>query len=69
MRSAQIDLEAWTCFHREHGEPHLPRGFDPAGFAKVGLLRLTEDEDRAAKHPTSSRAADLILLDKVDLQP
>jgi hydrogenase nickel incorporation protein HypB len=35
----------------------------------VGLFSLTEGDDKAAKHPYLVTAADLILLNKIDLAP
>ena len=46
-----------------------PVGFDLGQTVKVGLFSLTEGEDKAAKHPYLVEEADLILLNKVDLQP
>jgi hydrogenase nickel incorporation protein HypB len=46
-----------------------PVGFDLGQNAKVGLFSLTEGDDKAAKHPYLVTAADLILLNKVDLAP
>jgi hydrogenase nickel incorporation protein HypB len=46
-----------------------PVGFDLGQTAKVGLFSLTEGDDKAAKHPYLVTAADLILLNKVDLAP
>jgi len=44
-------------------------GFDLGENAKVGLFSLTEGDDKAAKHPYLVTAADLILLNKIDLAP
>jgi hydrogenase nickel incorporation protein HypB len=46
-----------------------PVGFDLGQTAKVGLFSLTEGDDKAAKHPYLVTAADLILLNKIDLAP
>jgi hydrogenase nickel incorporation protein HypB len=46
-----------------------PVGFDLGQNAKVGLFSLTEGDDKAAKHPYLVAAADLILLNKMDLAP
>jgi hydrogenase nickel incorporation protein HypB len=46
-----------------------PVGFDLGQAAKVGLFSLTEGDDKAAKHPYLVTAADLLLLNKVDLAP
>jgi hydrogenase nickel incorporation protein HypB len=44
-----------------------PVGFDLGQNAKVGMFSVTEGDDKAAKHPHLVCAADLILLNKVDL--
>lgn len=46
-----------------------PVGFDLGQTVKVGLFSLTEGDDKAAKHPYLVTAADLILLNKIDLAP
>ena len=46
-----------------------PVGFDLGQNVKVGLFSLTEGDDKAAKHPYLVTAADLILLNKIDLAP
>ena len=46
-----------------------PVGFDLGQTSKVGLFSLTEGDDKAAKHPYLVTAADLILLNKLDLAP
>ena len=67
---AQIDLEAVDLLFIENvGNLICPVGFDLGQSAKVGLFSLTEGEDKAAKHPYLVEEADLILLNKIDLQP
>jgi hydrogenase nickel incorporation protein HypB len=67
---AQIDLEAVDLLFIENvGNLICPVGFDLGQTVKVGLFSLTEGEDKAAKHPYLVEEADLILLNKVDLQP
>jgi hydrogenase nickel incorporation protein HypB len=67
---AQIDLEDVDLLFIENvGNLICPVGFDLGQSAKVGLFSLTEGEDKAAKHPYLVKAADLILLNKLDLLP
>ena len=67
---AQIDLEAVDLLFIENvGNLICPVGFDLGQTVKVGLFSLTEGEDKAAKHPYLVEEADLILLNKIDLQP
>lgn len=44
-----------------------PVGFDLGQDVKVGMFSMTEGDDKAAKHPHMVCAADLILLNKIDL--
>jgi len=44
-----------------------PVGFDLGQDVKVGMFSVTEGDDKAAKHPHLVCAADLILLNKIDL--
>ncbi len=46
-----------------------PVGFDLGQAATAGLFSLTEGEDKAAKHPYLVETADLLLLNKIDLEP
>ncbi len=67
---AQIDLDAVDLLFIENvGNLICPVGFDLGQAAKVGLFSLTEGEDKAAKHPYLVEAADLLLLNKIDLLP
>jgi hydrogenase nickel incorporation protein HypB len=58
-----------VLFIENVGNLICPVGFDLGQKAKVGLFSLTEGDDKAAKHPYLVTAADLILLNKVDLAP
>jgi len=46
-----------------------PAGFDLGEAHKVVVLSVTEGEDKPLKYPDMFRAADLMLLNKVDLLP
>jgi hydrogenase nickel incorporation protein HypB len=65
-----LDLEGVDVLFVENvGNLICPVGFDLGQNAKVGLFSLTEGDDKAAKHPYLVTAADLILLNKIDLAP
>jgi hydrogenase nickel incorporation protein HypB len=66
----QVDLDGVDLLFIENvGNLICPVGFDLGQSAKVGLFSLTEGDDKAAKHPYLVNAADLILLNKIDLAP
>jgi hydrogenase nickel incorporation protein HypB len=66
----QLDLDGVDLLFIENvGNLICPVGFDLGQSAKVGLFSLTEGDDKAAKHPYLVTAADLILLNKIDLAP
>ncbi len=66
----QIDLTGVDVLFIENvGNLICPVGFDLGQSAKVGLFSLTEGDDKAAKHPYLVTAADLLLLNKIDLAP
>lgn len=44
-----------------------PVGFDLGQDAKVGMFSVCEGDDKAAKHPHLVHAADVLLLNKIDL--
>ena len=46
-----------------------PAGFDLGEAHKIVVLSVTEGEDKPLKYPDMFRAADLLLLNKVDLLP
>jgi hydrogenase nickel incorporation protein HypB len=67
---AQLDLDGVDLLFIENvGNLICPVGFDLGQTAKVGLFSLTEGDDKAAKHPYFVTAADLLLLNKIDLAP
>jgi hydrogenase nickel incorporation protein HypB len=66
----QVDLYGVDLLFIENvGNLICPVGFDLGQTAKVGLFSLTEGDDKAAKHPYLVTAADLLLLNKIDLAP
>jgi hydrogenase nickel incorporation protein HypB len=65
-----LDLDGVDLLFIENvGNLICPVGFDLGQNVKVGLFSLTEGDDKAAKHPYLVTAADLILLNKIDLAP
>jgi len=67
---AQIELDTVDLLFIENvGNLICPVGFDLGQASKVGMFSLTEGDDKAAKHPYLVEAADLILLNKIDLLP
>ncbi len=65
-----VQLEGVDLLFIENvGNLICPVGFDLGQTVKVGLFSLTEGDDKAAKHPYLVTAADLILLNKIDLAP
>jgi hydrogenase nickel incorporation protein HypB len=67
---AGIDLDAVDVLFIENvGNLICPVGFDLGQAAKVGIFSTTEGDDKPGKHPYLVDAADLLLLNKVDLLP
>jgi hydrogenase nickel incorporation protein HypB len=65
-----IDLSAVDILFIENvGNLICPVGFDLGQAAKVGIFSTTEGDDKPGKHPYLVDAADLLLLNKVDLLP
>ena len=46
-----------------------PAMFDLGEYAKVAILSVTEGDDKPLKYPHMFRAADLVLINKIDLLP
>ena len=46
-----------------------PAMFDLGEHAKVAILSVTEGDDKPLKYPHMFRAADLVLINKIDLLP
>ena len=65
---AQVDLGGVDLLFIENvGNLICPVGFDLGQAAKVGIFSTTEGDDKPAKHPYLVQAADLLLLNKIDL--
>jgi hydrogenase nickel incorporation protein HypB len=56
-----------VLFIENVGNLVCPASFDLGQHANVTLLSVTEGDDKPAKYPVMFRAADLVLLSKVDL--
>lgn len=66
----RLDLDAMDLLIIENvGNLICPVGFDLGQHAKVGMFSVTEGDDKPAKHPHLVHAAELILLNKMDLLP
>ncbi len=63
LNVAELDL----LFIENVGNLICPVGFDLGQNAKVGLFSVSEGDDKAAKHPHLVLAADILLLNKMDL--
>jgi hydrogenase nickel incorporation protein HypB len=63
-----LDLDAIDVLLIENvGNLVCPASFDLGQHANVALLAVTEGDDKPAKYPTMFRAADLVMLSKIDL--
>jgi hydrogenase nickel incorporation protein HypB len=66
----EIDLSTVDLLLIENvGNMICPVGFDLGQAAKIGVFAVTDGDDKAAKHPYLIQAADVILLNKIDLLP
>jgi hydrogenase nickel incorporation protein HypB len=66
----QLDLAERSLLMIENvGNLVCPAAFDLGEAHKVAILSVTEGEDKPIKYPDMFRAADLMLLNKVDLLP
>ncbi len=64
----KLDLENIDLLFIENvGNLVCPAAFDLGQHANVTLLSTTEGDDKPAKYPLIFRAADLVLLNKIDL--
>lgn len=64
----ELDLAATDILFIENvGNLVCPASFDLGQHANVALLSVTEGDDKPAKYPVMFRAADLVLLSKIDL--
>lgn len=67
---ASLDLSDVDLLYIENvGNLVCPVGFDLGEDLKIGMLSVTEGEDKVAKYPRLWREADAILLNKIDLLP
>lgn len=58
-----------VLFIENVGNLVCPAAFDLGEAAKVAILSVTEGEDKPLKYPDMFTAADLVILNKVDLAP
>jgi len=66
----KIDLDGIDLLFIENvGNLVCPASFDLGQHLNITLLSTTEGDDKPAKYPLIFRAADLVLLNKVDLLP
>ncbi|KAF0220791.1 MAG: hydrogenase nickel incorporation protein [Geobacteraceae bacterium] len=66
----EFDLNSLECLFVENvGNLVCPASFDLGEHHKVVVLSVTEGEDKPLKYPQMFRAADVMLLNKVDLAP
>jgi hydrogenase nickel incorporation protein HypB len=66
----QLDLAERSLLMIENvGNLVCPAAFDLGEAHKVAILSVTEGEDKPIKYPDMFRAADLMLLNKIDLLP
>ncbi|MDR9468654.1 hydrogenase nickel incorporation protein HypB [Marinospirillum sp.] len=66
----QLDaLRGGVLFIENVGNLVCPAAFDLGEAHKVAILSVTEGEDKPIKYPDMFHAADLLLLNKVDLLP
>ncbi|MDO6565122.1 hydrogenase nickel incorporation protein HypB [Amphritea sp. 1_MG-2023] len=63
------DLSGGVLFIENVGNLVCPAAFDLGEAHKVAILSVTEGEDKPLKYPDMFYAADLMLLNKVDLLP
>lgn len=66
----QLDLSRLDIIFIENvGNLVCPASFDLGHHRNVTLLSVTEGDDKPAKYPVMFRAADIVLLTKIDLLP
>lgn len=68
MESFEFDQQG-LLFIENVGNLVCPAGFDLGEAHKVAILSVTEGEDKPLKYPDMFHAADVLLLNKVDLLP
>ncbi|RLA38386.1 MAG: hydrogenase accessory protein HypB, partial [Gammaproteobacteria bacterium] len=62
-------LEGGLILIENVGNLVCPAAFDLGEHHKVAILSVTEGEDKPIKYPDMFHAADLLLLNKIDLLP
>ena len=66
----ELPLEGLDCLFIENvGNLVCPASFDLGEHHKVVVLSVTEGEDKPLKYPQMFRAADVMLINKIDLAP
>lgn len=63
------DIQGGMLFIENVGNLVCPAAFDLGEAHKVAILSVTEGEDKPLKYPDMFHAADLMILNKVDLLP
>jgi hydrogenase nickel incorporation protein HypB len=66
---AELDPRGGLLFIENVGNLVCPALFDLGEAARVVIASVTEGEDKPLKYPHMFRAADLVLLNKIDLLP
>jgi hydrogenase nickel incorporation protein HypB len=66
---AELDPKGGVVFIENVGNLVCPALFDLGELARVVIASVTEGEDKPLKYPHMFRAAELVLLNKVDLLP
>jgi len=66
---AELDPQGGVVFIENVGNLVCPALFDLGELARVVIASVTEGEDKPLKYPHMFRAAELVLLNKVDLLP
>ncbi len=64
-----VGLDGGLLFIENVGNLVCPAAFDLGEAHKVAILSVTEGEDKPLKYPDMFHAADLMLLNKIDLLP
>ncbi|MCY0964837.1 hydrogenase nickel incorporation protein HypB [Parathalassolituus penaei] len=63
------DIQGGVLFIENVGNLVCPAAFDLGEAHKVAILSVTEGEDKPLKYPDMFHAADLMILNKIDLLP
>ena len=69
LDAAMVSNEFDVLYIENVGNLVCPVGYDLGHDTKIGLLSVTEGEDKIVKYPRLWREADLVLLTKADLLP